>query len=258
MPVLMMVVPAAGRRVVMQAARQISGHGVVSGAGHTGAQLDPRLRQRVAGARADTAAQQDVDFQAGQEPGQGAVSAAFGEDGQPADNLAVFDVIHPELLAVPKVLKNIPVFVRYCNSHDKRSFFRKIRGGSGRKALPARTSAALPGQPGANLVRAAFNHENLAVDQTVGQLAARAFIDFGHCRTRNVHLPRALFVGLLFIIDQANRLVFVDRQHDIAGARVRARFKTAIRRFCTDPPASSRPRHTLPSIRYSLRHMSII
>lgn len=39
------------------------------------------------------------------------------------------------------------------------------------------------------------------VDETIGQLVACAFVNFGDCRAGNAHLLGALCVGSLFQID---------------------------------------------------------
>ena len=114
---VIVVVRTDGIGIVLQAACEQSGHLGVRVSGHAGIELNPRLGQGIAGAAADTAADQHLRAALPQEARQGPVSAAVGIHHPAGDKLAVLHLVKLELLRMAKVLKDLSVFVSNRNFH---------------------------------------------------------------------------------------------------------------------------------------------
>ena len=70
------------------------------------------------------------------------------------------------------------------------------------------------GRAFADLVIAAFDAEDFAVDQTVGDLGARGLVELGRSGPGDRHVARALFVGHLLIVYVAHDFEFFYGEHD--------------------------------------------
>ena len=90
--------------------------------GHTAVKLDAGVRKGVLGSHSNTAADQCVHAHLFQKACQSAVSAAIGIRNLLFYNTAVLHIIELKLFCVSKMLKYIPVFKCYCNSHLMISF----------------------------------------------------------------------------------------------------------------------------------------
>ena len=84
---------------------------------HTGIDLDPSLAEGHLRAVANAAADQRIHVVCLQEARQRAVAAAVGIQHDSGRHGAVFYHVQLELGRVSKVLKNLSVFIRDCNSH---------------------------------------------------------------------------------------------------------------------------------------------
>lgn len=89
---------------------------------HTAVKLDAGVRKGVLGSHSNTAADQCVHAHLFQKACQSAVSAAIGIRNLLFYNTAVLHIIELKLFCVSKMLKYIPVFKCYCNSHLMISF----------------------------------------------------------------------------------------------------------------------------------------
>ena len=159
------------------------------------------------------------------------------------------------------MLKNISVFVSHCNSHVIPSFPRQCRlsikyfgtapaVAAGHVRFPAscRFLCAARGlRPLAELIMTALNQQLLAVDDTVCELKARAFVNLCHSSPRNLHLPRGFLMRLFLQIYQPNRFKLIHRQNDSLRRRNTVRAKTDIVRFSAYDSFSLRSRHDAPS-----------
>ena len=103
--------------IIVQAAAQQSLHLSVRISGSAGKQLDASLGQGIAGAAADTAANQGLHPVGSQESRQGPVAAAVGVHYLSGHYLAVLHLIDLELLRVPKMLKYLSIVISYCDLH---------------------------------------------------------------------------------------------------------------------------------------------
>ena len=90
--------------------------------GHTAVKLDAGVRKGVLGSHSNTAADQCVHAHLFQKACQSAVSAAIGIHNLLFYNTTVLHIIELKLFCVSKMLKYIPVFKCYCNSHLMISF----------------------------------------------------------------------------------------------------------------------------------------
>lgn len=120
--VLMVVMVALCFRIIGKIAVQKRRDGLVRTAAHAAVQTDAGFRQRSLGASADTAADERIHMHALQHTRQRAMSAAEGVHYDRRIYLVIHDIINFELLRVAKMLKNLAVFMGYCNSHSHLSF----------------------------------------------------------------------------------------------------------------------------------------
>ena len=116
-PVLVVMMVAANGGIIMKRAVQQRPHRVVRAAAHAAVQPDPRLRQGLLGAAADSAADQGVRAVCGQEPRQRAVAAAHGVHNFFAGDSAVGHVVELELPAMAEMLENRSVLISSRNLH---------------------------------------------------------------------------------------------------------------------------------------------
>ena len=93
----------------------------------------------------------------------------------------------------------------------------------------------------------ALDQQILAVDDTVCELKARAFVNLCHSSPRNLHLPRGFLMRLFLQIYQPNRFKLLHRQNDSLRRRNTVRAKTDIVRFSAYDSFSLRSRHDAPS-----------
>ena len=93
----------------------------------------------------------------------------------------------------------------------------------------------------------ALDQQILAVDDTVCELKARAFVNLCHSSPRNLHLPRGFLMRLFLQIYQPNRFKLIHRQNDSLRRRNTVRAKTDIVRFSAYDSFSLRSRHDAPS-----------
>ena len=214
----MVVVAAPHIRVEAERAREQGGDRFVRAAGYAAVQADARLPERHLRAAADAAADQRIHAVGLQKARQRAMAAAVGIDDLRAPDRAVLHIVELELRGVAKVLEDAAVFIGDCNSHGVFSF-RLLRGCALRardrlRAMPR--TAGMVGRAAAQAIAAARDDKALAVDEAVGQLAARVLIDLGDRRAGNLHLGGALLVRKPLQIDQADRLERIHGHDDRA------------------------------------------
>lgn len=120
--VLTMVI-AFNSGVVVQIACQQSLYSCVCAAAYATIQLNACSSQRHLRPAADTAANQNVCLQRGQNTCQSTMTLAVGIHNLGRNNFAVLHIINLKLLSMSEMLKNLAVFIGYCNSHDIFSLF---------------------------------------------------------------------------------------------------------------------------------------
>ena len=85
---------------------------------NTAVELDTSLLEGHLCAAADTAADQHICIQAGQNTGQSAVAAAAGIYNLGRNNSAIFHFVYLELLGVTEVLEDQTISVSDCDFHN--------------------------------------------------------------------------------------------------------------------------------------------
>ena len=114
-----------------------------------------------------------------------------------------------------KMLEHVPVFIGNCNFHVTRSFCiisLAVGCDAGLSAVPA---AAGPRGPVAQPVVPARDAQLLPVDEAIRNFKPGRFVHFGYGGSGNSHLPRALFMGLFFKVNQPDGFVFVHGQDNL-------------------------------------------
>ena len=125
-PVVMAVVVAFGIGIILQRTLCQSLRGRIGRTGDPAVKLDARFSKCILCAHADAAADQRIHLRCFQETGQRAVTAAVGGHDLLRDDFTILHVIELELLRMTKMLKNLSVFVSYCDSHRIRSFLHDV------------------------------------------------------------------------------------------------------------------------------------
>ena len=115
---VMIVVVALNIGIVAKITGQVIFYSCVCVAPNTAVELDTSLLEGHLGAAADTAADQHICIQTGQNTGQSAVAAAAGIHNLGRNNSAVFHFVYLELLGVTEVLEDQTVSVSDCDSHN--------------------------------------------------------------------------------------------------------------------------------------------
>lgn len=94
----------------------------ICAAGNAAEKLDAGLHKHALRTAADAAADYGIYIVAAQETGQGAMAASCGVCYLFVHDLCSFNVVELELFRMSEMLKNVSVFVSYCNSHNVFSF----------------------------------------------------------------------------------------------------------------------------------------
>lgn len=138
------VVATDNIRIVFQVAGQKVSDGLIRISAYAAIQFDTRLGQSAFCAVANTAADQCVYAALFQDVSQRTVAAAICVHDRSHLNFSIPYVIDLKSLRVPKVLKYLSVFIRYCNSHlfasnSSSRFINAFR-------LPSSNSSMVPAQ----------------------------------------------------------------------------------------------------------------
>ena len=123
--VMMIVVVAADIGIECQLSGQQGFHSSIGAAGDSTVELYACGCQGHLGTAADTAADQHICVQGGQNAGQSTVAAAVGIDDMGGNDFAILYIIDLKLFRVAEMLKDLAVFVGNCNSHNCDSFLRE-------------------------------------------------------------------------------------------------------------------------------------
>ena len=191
-----------------------------------GVDADASISERFDRARADTAADERIDFVFLQKSSECAVTAALRADDLRFLYGVLLDVVEFECLRVAEVLEHraVFIFIGDCDSHRSFSFLSR-----GRKAIVLTrfcTRAAFAARCGhvAELVEAAFDDERSAVNEALGDFFACCGIDFGDRRARDRHAFGAFLLLEPVVVDAAYALVLFEEQGDgLAAGKARRR-----------------------------------
>ena len=116
--VFMLVVAAMHVGVKAEPAAEKRLYRFICAAGNSAIQLYPCFRKSILSAGSYTAADKYVHAECGEHSCESAVSLSVGVCDFFSDNLIVFNVVDFELRGVTEMLKDVSVFVCYCNFHD--------------------------------------------------------------------------------------------------------------------------------------------
>ena len=191
-----------------------------------GVDADASISERFDRARADTAADERIDFVFLQKSSECAVTAALRADDLRFLYGVLLDVVEFECLRVAEVLEHraVFIFIGDCDSHRSFSFLSR-----GRKAIVVTrfcTRAAFAARCGhvAELVEAAFDDERSTVHEALGDFFACCGIDFGDRRARDRHAFGAFLLLEPIVVDAAYALVLFEEQGDgLAAGKARRR-----------------------------------
>ncbi len=210
-PMLMIVMIAMHVRIIAQRSGQERFYCLVRIPLDASIQPNSRFSKRGLRSAADSSANERIDLIGRKKSRQSAVARAVGCDDLFTRHFSVRDVIEFKLFRMSEVLKNLPVFIGDCNPHGSYSFLRHDlhvgRAAQIRTSFLAERHRRSPAKP----IMSSGNDQTLSVNQAIRNLAARGFIDLRDGSARNIHQGRALFVRASFQIDQANRLVLIQR-----------------------------------------------
>lgn len=208
---MLLMVSAHNVGIKVKRSSKQSLNGLVRLTGDASVQLNVSGLQSSAGTAADSAADQDIDLQCGENTGQCSVSAAVGVYYLRGEDFAVLNIIKLKLLGMTEVLKNFSVFISNCDSHYMNSFFTDFLTVLMLKAAVAAsegTSAV------ANMEVTAFYKQRSAFHQHFCQLFAGIRIDLLYSCAGNRHLLSAFLLGEPFFVNQADCLIFIDGEGD--------------------------------------------
>ena len=121
--VMVVVVIAFCGRVIVESACCEAFHSLVSITLDAAEQLYARLSQRHLCAAANSSADEHVCAESGKKTCKSAVTAAVGGNNFGGDYLAILHGVELKLLGVTKMLKNLSIFVSYCNFHYNYPFY---------------------------------------------------------------------------------------------------------------------------------------
>ena len=117
------MVTATDLGIVMQGPRQQRFHGIVCAAADTAIKLNASLRQRSFCAASNAATDQNVHTVLPKKPRQRPMAAAIGRNHLGRCDRSFGHIVDFELFCVPKMLKDLLVFVSYCNFHSSISVY---------------------------------------------------------------------------------------------------------------------------------------
>ena len=203
---VMMITPGVG--IIIQAIIDKSGHSKVCAALYATVELDTGLGKGGLGAAANAAADQCIDLQLGQHAGERAVAAALGIYDHAPGNFSIFDIIDLKSAGVTKMLENQAVFISNCNSHMISSL--KIVGLMMLGMSWAMAAFAMAGGTITQLIITAFDGNAASFYEGFSQLFPGRGIDLLNGCSGHAHLPAALFLGIIFKINQTDRFVFIN------------------------------------------------
>ena len=115
--VMMVVVVALSIRIEIQTSTDKGFYCFVCITAYAAIQLDASLCQSHLRTAADAAANKDICIQRRKESGQGTVSAAVGVKNFCVYDFAVLYLVKLKLCGMTEVLKDLTVFIGYCNFH---------------------------------------------------------------------------------------------------------------------------------------------
>lgn len=175
------------------------------------------------------------------------LTSCFNQTG--CNDPPVLDVIRPELRGHAEMLINDVVFDRNGNLHGVVSF---NQGLSKRRELPTAATGAFRRMPAiADFVATSFDAKGTRFNQRFGDLRAGPLVDFRDGCSRHEHLRSTLLMRTLFMIDDANRLVLLHKQHDRIRCMLPAghRPESSYIGFSANAPAAAGSRHYAPSMK---------
>ena len=139
------MVTATDLGIVMQGPRQQRFHGIVCAAADTAIKLNASPSQRSFCAASNAATDQNVHTVLPKKPRQRPMAAAIGRNHLGRCDRSFGHIVDFELFCVPKMLKDLLVFVSYCNFHSSvsiRIIFRFVHYVFSRTAvIPFQTTA---------------------------------------------------------------------------------------------------------------------
>lgn len=163
----------------------------VRAAGNAAAQPNARASQRSLCASADSAADQNVYVQRGQNAGKRAVAAPVCIYDMGSRDLSVQYVVHLELLRVTEMLEDFSVFIGDCDPHDIFSFWFFVLLAI--RLLETTAACTAVPVPAAETVVSAFNPQRPPFHQRDGEFFPGGGIHLLNRRAGNVH-ERAAFL----------------------------------------------------------------
>ena len=239
------VMTALHIRIVLQIAGNQCFHCTVGIAGSSSIQLNACRIQCVACATTDTSADQCIHLQCLKHSCQCTMSTSVGIYHLRGENLLILHIIDLELIRMSKMLKNLSVFIGYCNSHRMFSFRPGIAFPENLLKAAALFTTGIPTVT--ELIVAALNSKRSASNQSFCQFSACGCVNLLHRRTGNLHILAALFLGKLLLINQANSLILIHRQnHSSLSLTIIHRYESRCFRIMADPSALSWSWHCTP------------
>lgn len=249
--VVMIVMIAVYIGVKLQFTLQESCDRIVCISGNTAIQLDPSSCKGCLRAAANTAANQNVCIERMQDASQCAVSAAVRINDFRSGDSSILSIIDLKLCRMAKMLEDLAILISNCDSHNMFSFWFFILLVV--KLLETAVISTIHALPITQHKIAAFDPKGTPIHDASGQFLSCALIDpldRGPC---DLHKSRALFLAETFLIDQADRFIFIDRHdHRLLFRRCVERNKRKRLRKMTDFSALHWPGHAYHSFCDSL------
>ena len=207
---LVMAAPHIG--VIGQPAPQQGRHSLVRFPSHTTIQLNAAGLQRSAGPAANAPADQRVHSQRLQYAGQRTMALSIGIHHLGSLDFPRLHIVDLELPGVSEMLEDFARFISNRDSHHVFPFrFRILLANL--IFVAAAAAAELPFSA-AELILSALNAQRKAVYQRIRQFLPGRRVDPLHRGAGNAHLPAALLLRKAFLVNQADRFIFVHRQQD--------------------------------------------
>ena len=232
--VMMSVMVTAGIRIERKGSLGKSLRCFVSRPLNPGIKSDPGIRERHLRAHTDPAADQGVSLCRLQETRQRAVSASVGIYDLLICDLTVLNVIQLKLLRMAKMLKDLSVFKRNCDSHGASSFLNDF----------------LPDLDRFALEMSARDEQPLSVYKGVSDFFSCAVINSSDCCPGDVHPGRALFLRKSFIIQKSQRFKLVNGHQNAFRGRCVIRLEASVDRQLLYSAASYWSWHKLSFLTY--------